>query len=81
MTTVYDINDLSTYLVFKESRYLLIRDGISESEIYPSKSLQIKDLLYDHIQGNIRLSKNQRKEINRQQIKSKKNFIKKITQN
>lgn len=84
--TVYNINelnaklekanDLSTYLSFKESKHSLMRDGISESEIYPSQSLQIKDLWYDHIQGYVRLSENQRKELEEQQRRSSKKFAK-----
>lgn len=75
--TVYNINellekitkanDLSTYLTFKMSKNTLYRDGWSESEVYPTESLQIKNLCYDHIKGNVPLSNNQRVELEEQQ--------------
>lgn len=84
--TVYNVNDLntklervnnlSTYLTFKMSRHSLMRDEISEAEIYPSQSLQIKDLRYDYIQGNIRLSENQRKQLEEERRESSKKFAK-----
>ena len=60
-------NDLYTYLTFKMSKHSLYREDLSESEIYPSESLQIKDLYYDSVKGNVPLSKNQRAELYEQQ--------------
>lgn len=65
-------NDLSTYLTFKESKHSLLRDDISEGEIYPSSSLQIKNLYYDHVRGNVPLSSNQITELRKVQSRSMK---------
>ena len=63
-------NNLSTYLTFKMSIDSLYRNGLSEGEVYPTESIQIKSLGYDHIQGNIPLSNNQREELKEEQRKS-----------
>ena len=65
-------NDLSTYLTFKMSKHSLYRDGFSEGEVYPSQSIQINSLQYDYIQGNVRLSENQRKTLEEERSKSLK---------
>lgn len=65
-------NDLSTYLTFKMSKHSLYRDGFSEGEVYPSQSIQINSLQYDYIQGNVRLSENQRKTLEEKRSKSLK---------
>ena len=54
-------NDLSTYLTFKMSKESLYRDGFSESEIYPMKSLQTQSRFNDCREENVKLSKNQKK--------------------
>lgn len=41
-------NNPETYLTFKESRHRLMKDGVFESEIYPRKEIQIKDIYYAH---------------------------------
>lgn len=79
--TVYNINkleeklskanELSTYLTFKISQQSLYEDGFFE-EIYPSQSIQINSLRYDYIQGNVRLSENQRKTLEEERSKSLK---------
>lgn len=69
-------NDLSTYLTFKMSKHSLYKDGWSEGEIYPSSSLQIKNLYYDHIRGNVPLSSTQRTELEQEQRRSMKKFAK-----
>ena len=66
---VADANDLSTYLSFKMSRFLVYKNGLSDNEIYPSKSLQIDNLLCSE-DGYVALSSNQRKKL------EKKNTIK-----
>jgi len=53
-------NKPSTYLTFKLSKHGLYKDGWSEGEIYPSTSIQIKNVYYDHMNGNVPLSENQR---------------------
>ncbi len=54
-------NDLSTYLTFKRTEHSYMGNEISECEIYPSESLQVKNLEVDYEDGNIRLSQNQEK--------------------
>lgn len=73
---VIKANDLTTYLTFKISKHSLRRDGLSESEIYPNQSLQIKDLYYDYIKGNVPLSNNQRTDLKQQQKNVMKKFAK-----
>lgn len=75
--TVYNINnldekitranDLSTYLTFKMSKHY----GFSEGGAYPNQSIQINSLEHDYIQGNIRLSENQRKALKEERSKVK----------
>lgn len=62
-------NNLSIYLTFKMSKHSLYRDDLSEGEVYPAQSIQVKDLFYDHVQGNVRLSENQRKKLKEYQSK------------
>lgn len=54
------------------SKHSLYRDGFSEGEVYPSQSIQINSLQYDYIQGNVRLSENQRKTLEEERSKSLK---------
>ena len=84
--TVYNINDLneillkandlSTYLTFKMSKHSLYRNGLSEGEIYPTQSIQIKDLYHDYIKGNVSLSENQKSVLREQQSRSSKKLVK-----
>lgn len=69
-------NNLSTYLTFKMSKHSLYKDGWSEGEIYPSSSLQVKNLDYDYVRGNVPLSSTQRTELEQEQIRSMKKFAK-----
>ena len=39
-------NNLETYLTFKESKHRLMKDGIWEKDIYPSKEIQRRDGYY-----------------------------------
>lgn len=71
-------NDLSTYLTFKMSMHSLYKDGCSEREIYPSSSLQVKNLYYDYIRGNVPLSSTQRTELEQEQRRSMKKIVKMI---
>ena len=57
---VTEANDLSTYLNFKLSKHYLLRNGITEGEIYPTSSIQVNDLVYGYKNGNVPLSANQR---------------------
>ncbi len=59
---VEEANELSTYLTFKMSEHSLMRDGWSESEVYPQKSLQNKDLYGFNGNENVQLSSRQEKE-------------------
>lgn len=65
-------NDLSTYLTFKMSKHSLSREGLSEGKIYPSSSLQIKNLYYNYIKDNVPLSTAQRIELEQEQRRSMK---------
>lgn len=69
-------NDLSTYLTFKMSKNSLHKYGWSEGEIYPSSSIQIKNLYYDHVRGNVPLSSNQKSELEQEQRRSMKKLAK-----
>lgn len=71
-------NDLSTYLTFKMSKHSLHRNGVFESEIYPSSSLQMKDLYNDCVRGNVPLSGAQRTELEQERRRSMKMFAKMI---
>ena len=75
---VTQANNLDTYLTFKMSKHSLYRDDWSEKEIYPSESIQIKNLYYDHVKGNVRLSNNQRAELEAQQRRSMKKLAQSI---
>lgn len=63
---VEQANDLSTYLTFKMSKHRLLKNDLSEDEIYPSESIQIKSLYYNHIKGNVPLSNNQKDKLKQQ---------------
>ncbi len=73
---VTQANDLSTYLIFKMSEHSLYRDGWSEGEIYPTKSLQIKSLHDNYNKGNVPLSNNQRIALENQQKRNMKKSAK-----
>ena len=70
-----EANDLSTYLNFKMSKDSLYKDGLSEGEIYPSTSLQIKSSFYGHVKGNVPLSSTQRDELKQERGKSMKKIL------
>ncbi len=52
-------NNPETYLTFKESKHNMAKDGIFESELYPRKEVQIKDLAYGFCKEFIALSEDQ----------------------
>ena len=61
-------NNPETYLTFKKSKNYMARNGISESEIYPKKEVQIKDLDYGHFKEFIALSENQKNMLNKERL-------------
>lgn len=65
-------NNLSTYLTFKESKHTLLKDGWSETEIYPISSLQIQSEMNDWREDNVKLSNNQKKILKRSQQRNRK---------
>lgn len=77
---IYNVNDLrekiqkgnnpETYLTFKESKHNLMKDGIFESEIYPSKKIQIKDSRYGNLPGFIALSEEQEAQVEKEEIEN-----------
>ena len=58
------------------SKHSLYRNGLSEGEIYPRQSIQVKDLYYDYIKGNVSLSENQKSVLREQQSRSSKKLVK-----
>lgn len=60
-------NDLSTYLTFKMSQHSLLRDGWSESEVYPMRALQTKSDMNDFKSVNVKLSDRQKKILKKEQ--------------
>lgn len=64
-------NSFETYLNFSVSQHSLMRHGVSENEIYPTVKLQIRDLYYDGLKGNIPLSESQKEQL---RIEQKANF-------
>jgi len=69
-------NNLETYLTFKLSKHSVYRNGCSEGELYPSTSIQVKNLYYDYLPGKISLSTNQKKELREKERKSMKVLVK-----
>lgn len=73
-----EANNLDTYLTNKLSKHYLLRRGISEGEIYPSKSIIMNHLDYDGIPGYVKLSEKQKKKLREKmdkRIKHNANFI------
>ena len=56
-------NNPETYLKFKKSKHNMAKYGIFESELYPRKEIQIKDLNYGFCKEFIALSKNQEEKL------------------
>lgn len=69
-------NDLCTYLTFKISKDSLYRCDLSEGEIYPTKSIQVKSIHCSYLAGNVPLSINQEKELDEQLSRSMKILVK-----
>ena len=63
-------NDLKTYLTTKISKEGLYRQEINESEIYPTTEIQVKNLYYDYLPGNVCLSERQKHSLREEQHKS-----------
>lgn len=62
-TKVQEGNNPKTYLKVKKSLHSLGRDGILESELYPSQELQLQNLAYIGTPGYIALSKDQEEKL------------------
>ena len=58
-----EANNLDTYLTNKLSKHYLLRKGISEYEIYPSKSIIMNNLEYGDIPGCVKLTEKQKKKL------------------
>lgn len=67
---INEANNLSTYLTNKISLHKLYKEGCSEEEIYPTKSLQTKNLYNGNLPGEVKLSDNQKQELREKQSKS-----------
>ncbi len=61
-------NSVQTYLTCKVSKDSIARAGIFESEIYPSKEVQIKDLYYSYRYEFIALSNSQKETLKKEQL-------------
>lgn len=73
-----EANNLDTYLTNKLSKHYLLRRGIFEYEIYPSKSIIMNHLDYDGIPGYVKLTEKQKKKLREKmdkRIKNNANFI------
>ena len=69
-------NDLSTYLITKMSKDLIYREGWSEDEMYPIKSLQhFGNTMFEH-QDYVPLSKNQSDQIEKARRRNSKEIAK-----
>lgn len=64
---VESANSLETYLSFKISKHSLYKDGFTEEDIYPKRSLQVKAYEFD-TKGYIRLSHKQREIIQKENL-------------
>lgn len=62
-------NNLETYLGFAISNHSFSRDRFAESELYPRRSLQVKDIFFDDEEGYIPLSEKQKAKINKRTIR------------
>jgi len=75
---IYNVNNLyekitkgnnpETYLTFKLSKHQMAKDGIFESELYPRKEVQIKNLIYGFNKEFIALSKNQEERLKQERF-------------
>lgn len=61
-------NNPETYLTFKECKHNMAKDGIFESELYPRKEVQIKDLDYGFCKEFIALSENQEEKLKQERF-------------
>lgn len=73
---VNQANTLDTYLSLSITNHSLMRHGITESEIYPVKQLQIKDLYYNGTKGTIPFSEKQKEELSEEQRRNFNNMLK-----
>lgn len=69
-------NNLETYLTFKESKHQLMKDGVWESEIYPSKQIQIRDRHHSHMQQFIALSEAQQTQVQKEELENFSKWMK-----
>lgn len=72
-------NDLSTYLTFKLSKHSLYRDGWSEGEIYPTKSIFVRSIDCGDRDGNVPISGRQKQELREEFRKDAREFAKILT--
>lgn len=69
-----EANNLDTYLTNKLSKHYLLRRGISEYEIYPSKSIIMNNLEYEDIPGYVKLTEKSKKKL-REKMDKRISFI------
>lgn len=68
-------NNPETYLTFKESPHQLMKDDVWESDIYPSRRIQIKDRHYAHKPEFIALSEAQQTQVQKEALESISKWI------
>lgn len=71
-------NNPETYLTFKESEHQLMKDDVWESEIYPSRKIQIKDRYYAHKPEFIALSEAQQTQVQKEELENAAKWMMKI---
>ncbi len=69
-------NDPETYLTFKESRHRLMKDGVWENEIYPSREIQKKDRYCAHMPQFIALSEEQQTQVQKEELENFSRWMK-----
>lgn len=69
-------NNPETYLTFKESKHKLMKDGIWESEIYPSREIQIRDRHHSYMSQFIALSEAQETQVQQEALENISRWMK-----
>ncbi len=72
-------NDLSTYLTFKMSKHSLYKEGWSEGEVYPTKSIFVRSIYSGDRYGNVPISNRQKQELREEFRKGASAFSKTLT--
>lgn len=63
-------NNPKTYLTFKLSKHILMKNDVWESEIYPSRKIQIKDRYHARMKQFIALSETQEMQVQEEELEN-----------